>query len=225
MSVAGVLSGSPTTCGSFSFTVTATDTYGCTGSRACTVAVTDPLAASALASSQVGVEPMTVQFTGSATGGCGLPYTYSWDFGDGSPLSADQNPSHTFTEGTYTVTLSVTAGAQNASTSLVIEVYGINFRTFLDDAGRSRLCVDRITGAYTFMITSGPYSGLTVTGSLLVRNGGTLFMSSTGSPYYVYCSYDPIRKRATAYYYDYVTHIYSQIMDSNTADNPVGCGP
>ena len=123
------------------------------------------------------------------------------------------------------MTLSVTAGAQNVSTSLVIEVYGINFRTFLDDAGRSKLCVDRITGAYTFMITSGPYAGLSVTGVLQVRNGGTLFMSGPGSTTYVYCSYDPIRKRASGYFYDYLTHAYAQLSDANTTDNPMGCAP
>ena len=35
--------------------------------------------------------------------------SYSWDFGDGSPLSADQNPDHTFTaDGAYVVKLTVT---------------------------------------------------------------------------------------------------------------------
>src|SRR5690606_10578082 len=34
--------------------------------------------------------------------------TYTWDFGDGSPVSHDENPSHTYTsEGVYTVSLFV----------------------------------------------------------------------------------------------------------------------
>jgi hypothetical protein len=48
-------------------------------------------------------------------------------------------------------------------------------------------------------------------------------MSGPGSTTYVYCSYDPIRKRATGYFYDYVTHAYAQLSDSNTTDNPLGC--
>ncbi len=56
-----------------------------------------------------------VQFTdlssGEITG-------YQWDFGDGSPVSNDQNPSHTFgAAGTYPVTLTVSGpGGSNAIT-------------------------------------------------------------------------------------------------------------
>jgi gliding motility-associated-like protein len=40
------------------------------------------------------------------------PVTWSWDFGDGSPLSNVQNPTHSFPAlGTYTVTLTVTNGS------------------------------------------------------------------------------------------------------------------
>ncbi len=49
-----------------------------------------------------------VQF--SFTGSLGTqPSTFSWDFGDGSPASAEQDPSHVYsTAGTYTVSLTVT---------------------------------------------------------------------------------------------------------------------
>jgi len=48
-----------------------------------------------------------VQFTGSADNGV-PPYTYDWDFGDGSS-SSQQNPSHSYgTMGNYSVVLSVT---------------------------------------------------------------------------------------------------------------------
>lgn len=44
--------------------------------------------------------------------------TYAWDFGDGSPVDNTANPSHTFSPGTWTVTLTVTsAGGCNTSTS------------------------------------------------------------------------------------------------------------
>ncbi len=49
----------------------------------------------------------TVQFYGTAYGGT-EPYTWHWDFGDGS-TSTQQNPTHVYTKaGTYTVTLTVT---------------------------------------------------------------------------------------------------------------------
>ncbi len=54
-----------------------------------------------------GIVDQQIQFTGSAFGGA-APYSWSWDFGDGS--SSDmQNPVHTYTDiGEYTVTLTVT---------------------------------------------------------------------------------------------------------------------
>jgi PKD repeat protein len=49
-----------------------------------------------------------VQFTGTAIGGA-PPYTWDWDFGDGSPHSDQQNPTHQYTnDGSYTATLTVT---------------------------------------------------------------------------------------------------------------------
>ncbi|MBU1719218.1 MAG: gliding motility-associated C-terminal domain-containing protein, partial [Bacteroidetes bacterium] len=51
----------------------------------------------------VGCAPCTVQFDNNSVG-----TNFLWDFGDSSPTSSDQNPSHTYTQsGTYTVTLIV----------------------------------------------------------------------------------------------------------------------
>lgn len=48
-----------------------------------------------------GCTPFTVDFENTSTGG-----DYEWDFDDGSPLSTEDDPTHTFTEsGTYTVRL------------------------------------------------------------------------------------------------------------------------
>lgn len=48
----------------------------------------------------------SLDFTSTSTN---YPTSYSWNFGDGSPVSTTQNPSHTFnTPGTYNVTLTVT---------------------------------------------------------------------------------------------------------------------
>jgi PKD repeat protein len=75
-----------------------------------------PLTASASASPTTGNAPLSVGFTGSASGGT-APYSYSWNFGDGSSATT-QNPSHTYNSaGTYTATLTVTDSSSPAKTA------------------------------------------------------------------------------------------------------------
>src|SRR5262249_44573331 len=67
-----------------------------------------PLTASAAGTPATGNAPLSVGFTASAPGGT-APYTYSWNFGDGSATSTAQNPSHTYAAaGTFTATLTAT---------------------------------------------------------------------------------------------------------------------
>jgi len=55
-----------------------------------------------------GAPPLKVQFTASVEEESGGPFSFSWDFGDGSK-STEQNPVHTYAKvGEYTATLSVT---------------------------------------------------------------------------------------------------------------------
>jgi hypothetical protein len=57
----------------------------------------------------------TIQFQGSAEGGT-EPYTWYWDFGDGTN-STEQNPQHAYnTTGNYTATLTVTDDNGNTAT-------------------------------------------------------------------------------------------------------------
>jgi PKD repeat protein len=59
-----------------------------------------------------GPAPTTVEFTDESTGD---PDTWDWDFGDGG-TSTDQHPDHEYTvPGTYSVTLTITKGADEAS--------------------------------------------------------------------------------------------------------------
>jgi len=77
------------------------------------------LNATASASPLSGSAPLPVNFTGSATGGT-PPYTFDWDFDDGSPHDTTQNPSHTYTAaGTYQVTLTVTDAVSTTATAHV----------------------------------------------------------------------------------------------------------
>ena len=71
-----------------------------------------------------GALPLTVQFTGtnSSDEDPGDSIRYEWNFGDGTPLSEEANPTHVFTQaGRYTVSLKVTdSSGQSNSTSTVI---------------------------------------------------------------------------------------------------------
>lgn len=89
---------------------------------------TASLTASATASPTTGQAPLTVQFIGEATGGI-LPYSYSWNFGDGQSSSL-QNPYHIFySVGTYDVVLEVTdnrSASDTASLSIIVTSPGDN---------------------------------------------------------------------------------------------------
>ncbi|GEM_PF-6748251 len=73
-----------------------------------TVKVSDPLTGEATADPASGIAPQEISFDVTASGGAS-PYTYSWDFGDGSAASTQRNPTHEYTVGgTYTAKVTLT---------------------------------------------------------------------------------------------------------------------
>ncbi|GAI98496.1 unnamed protein product, partial [marine sediment metagenome] len=70
------------------------------------ITVYEAVGAAFSASPTAGQAPLTVKFRNQSSGDYD---TWLWDFGDGSPTSSEQNPSHTYTaKGVYTVSLTVT---------------------------------------------------------------------------------------------------------------------
>lgn len=71
-----------------------------------------------------GDAPLAVAFSGSASTDDGTIASYVWNFGDGSDVSSDPNPSHVFTAaGAYYVTLTVTDNeGLTGSSSITITV-------------------------------------------------------------------------------------------------------
>lgn len=63
----------------------------------------------------------SVNFTDQSTGN---PSSWSWNFGDGSPASTSQNPTHFYgSPGQYTVTLTASNGVSSSSVSNTVNVY------------------------------------------------------------------------------------------------------
>jgi PKD repeat protein len=85
--------------------------------------IAEPLTVGIIPNSTEGVAPATFEFEANITGGT-EPYTYLWNFGDGSEESDEQTVLHTFEEaGIYNVTLAATdTDNQDASDSIEITV-------------------------------------------------------------------------------------------------------
>ncbi len=96
--------------GTYVANLTVSDSLNATVMKSVTInvsATAGRLVASLLATPVSGDVPLVVSFSGSATGGT-LPYSFSWDFGDGQ-ASTSQNPSWTYANaGIYMVNLTVT---------------------------------------------------------------------------------------------------------------------
>jgi PKD repeat protein len=87
-----------------------------------------------------GMQPLTVNFTDDSTAPEGETIaSWSWDFGDESPLSIEQNPTHVYADfGTFTVALTVETdiGGTNTKTETAyITVTERMYRASIDAAG------------------------------------------------------------------------------------------
>jgi gliding motility-associated-like protein len=105
--VTGIATHAYTTSGTFPLSLIVTDSHGCSHSIIKSVTILpSPVAAFTGTPLTACTPPLTVNFTNNSTGGA----TYSWSFGDGTPNSTSNSPSHNYTAaGTYTVKLVVTS--------------------------------------------------------------------------------------------------------------------
>jgi len=109
--------------GAFTATVTVTDSTvpARTGTATVAITVTVPLTLTASASPVSGPAPLPVSFSSSPSGGT-APYTYDWNYGDGSAHGTTQNPSHTYTApGGFVATLTV----MDAATRVAVKTIAI----------------------------------------------------------------------------------------------------
>ncbi len=105
--------------GTYTVVLTVANSIGQTASTSRFVTVAPPGTAPAAAFT-VTFSGLTAIFTDTSTGS---DLSWSWDFGDGSAASTEQNPSHTYAAaGTYRATLTVTNVLGSDSTSQVLTV-------------------------------------------------------------------------------------------------------
>lgn len=120
----GVISGTPDTSGSYSFSVKVADANGIADAKPFTLSVTSPVPITDFwAWPLTGPAPMTVNFTDTSSN---TPGAWSWSFGDGS-FGSTQNASHTYlVPGNYAVSLTVTGsnGIETKNRSGYINVVG-----------------------------------------------------------------------------------------------------
>ena len=117
----GTLSGTPTTVGNYTFTVSATDSSGCSGSRTYSVKVSNMLQ---LVGSQVNIScngSSTGSATVVATGGT-APYSYSWDTTPVQTASTAVN----LAAGNYQVTVTDAANVSKTLSFNITEANPIN---------------------------------------------------------------------------------------------------
>lgn len=103
--------------GTYNVVLTVTNSFGCTNSLTQSVLVNAVPVANFI--NNTACLGQATNFTNTSAG---VSVNWSWDFGDGSPLSSAQNPSHTYlTAGTYNVTF-VAFGGSGCSDTIVLPV-------------------------------------------------------------------------------------------------------
>lgn len=165
LEISGIGSGDPLTTGY--------SDYASLGQYVITGIVQDPGSlrppvAVASASPAAGEAPLAVSFSSSGSSDDGLITAYSWDFGDGSPLSADPHPVHLYqAPGTYKATLTVSDNEGLIGTSAVnVGVFRDIYVDSIVMASQSSLTAASAVATVSIKDTHGnAIAGATVNGS------------------------------------------------------------
>lgn len=152
--------------GTYIVTLTATSSLGCTSTATQTLTVL-PSAMPGFTYTPNSCTNRSVSFNNTSV----LANSYSWNFGDGSPLVTTENPSHEYTaDGVYTVTLSIN-GSLNISHAVAVSTTPVaGFTYALGSCGN----------IYAFTNTS---SGINLTYSWDFGDGATSTLSNPTHAY------------------------------------------
>jgi PKD repeat protein len=97
-----------------------------------------------------GVAPATVTFTNTSTG---APTVFSWNFGDATPVSALQNPTHAYaTAGNFIASLTASNAGGSGTASQLVSTFAVPVSSFTRAVGGTPLTInftDTSTGNVT----------------------------------------------------------------------------
>ena len=139
LSGAGVLSGTPTATGSFTFTVTATDSVGATGSKSFTVVINPAVAITTASLANWTVNQPGYSQTVSASGGTGtVTFTKTagtlptgLNLSGAGVLSGTPTATGSFT---FTVTATDSVGATGSTSSFTVTISSVSTTQIIDDS-------------------------------------------------------------------------------------------
>ncbi len=224
----GGLSGTPSAAGTYTFTVTATDTFGCAGSRPYTLTILCPAITLSPATLPGGIVAVPYAQTVSAGGGTS-PYTFAVTAGALPPGLTFNGATGAITGtpasgGSFSFTITATdAYGCQASLSYVLAI-GLYDSSYRDDNGRSSVCLNSKTGDWQYTVLSGAGKGVyTGKGTVTKTTDRWTFRSVAGSPRLMLLTYYPRLFMATGSLGG--TDFVSQLYDRTTKDDPFTCSP
>lgn len=120
-------------------------------------------------------------------------------------------------------------GDTGVDSGLAVDEIGLLYdMSFLDDSGRSRLCLNSTTGDFIWTILSGPGAGTTYTGNAIVKNlsldsySMLLVNNKLGDPFVLRFSFNKTLNSASGYY-KLPSSATSYLADTDTTNDPPGC--
>ena len=198
-----------TSIGNYSAVVTVMDNFGKTDQASVAISITAPNlppTVAPTANPSNGAAPLSVQFSANATDiNMGDVLSYSWDFGDGSPLSILANPQHTYSAGTFTAQVSVSDGINiPVSASLTISAgsaLSINVTEAKVERGEKGKVEGKISMQSDFNFVSMPLAG----DAILVRFDGITLLNVPFANFH----------QESAYKFEYESRTQSALIDFN----------
>jgi len=191
LSASGALSGTPTTSGSFNFTVTATDTYGASGARAYagTINGNPPVASavSATVAANSSANPITLNLSGGAATSVAVASAASHGTATASGTSITYTPTAGYSGAdsfTYTATngsgtsVSATANLTVSAPTLVLTPASLGAGT-TSNPYSATLSASGGTAPYTYSVTGSLPAGMSLNSSSGLLSGTPTASGST----------------------------------------------